>query len=361
MSNGDHDIPASLKARTIHLAQASVNALARRIDALEAGGSGGVTLDDGTTEVEGVTRLNVEGGTVTEDGEGEATLVAGDGATVADAPPVAWNGIYRIWITGAPNGGTWKLRLADLEPVEITAAIDHDATAEDVKAALEALPSIGADNVTLVNTGQSVGPLDGGASFMLLVDQTITHDDGEDNDLTGGSSPAVVVGQLQTRSAIAEETTSEIRFDGNARAAYGRLAPSVSYPTGQWVPVGNLRYHDDDTQALISEIRTTTGGVFMYVRDEDGMVSYRLRMTTNAFSVERADPSQFRSGGDDEGQGATSLNVGDSTVGAQFPTGQVAFSANGFTIDVKPEVPASPTEQDIVDALVTLGLVTQAE
>lgn len=31
-----------------------------------------------------------------------------------------------------------------------------------------------------------------------------------------------------------------------------------------------------------------------------------------------------------------------------------------FTLGTAPQVPASPTEQDIVDALITLGLVTQA-
>lgn len=32
-----------------------------------------------------------------------------------------------------------------------------------------------------------------------------------------------------------------------------------------------------------------------------------------------------------------------------------------FSVSDVPEVPAEPTEQDIVDALVALGLVTQAE
>jgi hypothetical protein len=44
---------------------------------------------------------------------------------------------------------------------------------------------------------------------------------------------------------------------------------------------------------------------------------------------------------------------------------KITAFANNVTMDTTPtsppEVPATPTEQDIVDALVALGLVTQAE
>lgn len=52
----------------------------------------------------------------------------------------------------------------------------------------------------------------------------------------------------------------------------------------------------------------------------------------------------------------------DQTPGWTYMDGTVGEGPVDFVLpEAVPEVPATPTEQDIVDALVTLGLVTQAE
>jgi hypothetical protein len=51
----------------------------------------------------------------------------------------------------------------------------------------------------------------------------------------------------------------------------------------------------------------------------------------------------------------------DQTPGATYTDGSPVAGPFEFVVpDDVPEVPASPTAQNIVDALVTLGLVTQA-
>lgn len=52
----------------------------------------------------------------------------------------------------------------------------------------------------------------------------------------------------------------------------------------------------------------------------------------------------------------------DQTPGWTYMDGTPGDGPIGFVLpDDLPEVPATPSEQDIVDALIALGLVTQAE
>lgn len=52
----------------------------------------------------------------------------------------------------------------------------------------------------------------------------------------------------------------------------------------------------------------------------------------------------------------------DQSAGWTYMDGTPGDGPMDFVLpDEVPEVPATPSEQDIVDALVTLGLVTQAE
>jgi hypothetical protein len=93
--------------------------------------------------------------------------------------------VQTVTITGGPTGGTFTLTLSG----ETTAAIAYNATAADVRTALEALSNVGTGNVT---TGG--GPLPGTAV-------TVTFDGSLGNvaqmtatsSLTGGTSPAVTV------------------------------------------------------------------------------------------------------------------------------------------------------------------------
>ncbi|MDP9363171.1 MAG: hypothetical protein M3Q10_02875 [Chloroflexota bacterium] len=106
------------------------------------------------------------------------------------APPQSE--IQTITITGAPTGGTFTLTFNG----QVTAAIPYNATAAQVKAALEALSTIGADNIVA-----SGGPLPATA-----VDVAFAGDfAGTDVALmtataafTGGATPAITVATTRT-------------------------------------------------------------------------------------------------------------------------------------------------------------------
>lgn len=62
-------------------------------------------------------------------------------------------------------------------------------------------------------------------------------------------------------------------------------------------------------------------------------------------------------------QGQTTVAVDgedDPTVVKLISPGAVAYRVSAATSAAKPEVPATPDAQDVVDALVELGLITQA-
>lgn len=84
-----------------------------------------------------------------------------------------------VTITGSPTGGTFTLSVDG----NATAGIAYNATAAAVKAALEALPVVGAGNA-------SVSGGNGGPWVISVPTGTIT---GSATGLTGGTSPAVTV------------------------------------------------------------------------------------------------------------------------------------------------------------------------
>lgn len=95
--------------------------------------------------------------------------------------------VQRITITGTPTGGTFRLNIYGYQ----TAAIAYNAAAAAVVAALEALPCIGAGNVT-----GSGGALPGSAvdvKFTLRLGR-FDHDQmTATNSLTGGTSPTITI------------------------------------------------------------------------------------------------------------------------------------------------------------------------
>ncbi|MBA4858068.1 hypothetical protein [Nocardia farcinica] len=114
-------------------------------------------------------------------------------AQIAPSQPpcdaVGTNEIQTVTLTGTPTGGTFNLAFQ----ADSTTALPFDATPTAVQAALEALPSIGEDNVTV--TGSAGGPYTvtfvgalAGMNLPLLV--------GTDN-LTGGTNPGVTVVETQ--------------------------------------------------------------------------------------------------------------------------------------------------------------------
>lgn len=102
---------------------------------------------------------------------------------------VGSNEIQTATITGTPTGGTWTLTFQG----QTTASIAHNAAAAAVQTALEALSTIGEDNVTV--TGSAGGPYTitfvGDLAELNLPLMTAA------DVLTGGTSPGVTVVETQ--------------------------------------------------------------------------------------------------------------------------------------------------------------------
>lgn len=96
------------------------------------------------------------------------------------------NEVVTLTKTGSPTGGDFKLTFGGDE----TAAIAHNASAATVQAALEALDSIGEDNVSV--SGSAGGPWT--VTFVgALAGENVGAITLTDNDLTGGSTPSVSI------------------------------------------------------------------------------------------------------------------------------------------------------------------------
>lgn len=95
--------------------------------------------------------------------------------------------VQTVTITGSPTGGTYTLTLSG----QTTAAIAYNATAAQVKAALEAL-----SNVNVGDVAAAGGPHPGTAIVVTFGGQYLGDDVAQmtaTGSLTGGSSPAVAV------------------------------------------------------------------------------------------------------------------------------------------------------------------------
>ena len=88
---------------------------------------------------------------------------------------------FTVTITGTPTGGTWTLTIGG----QTTAPIAYDATATNVRSAIEALSSVGAGHVTV--TGSAGGP------YTIVFDNTVSGTPTVSGSLTGGTSPAVAI------------------------------------------------------------------------------------------------------------------------------------------------------------------------
>lgn len=95
------------------------------------------------------------------------------------------NEVQTATITGAPTGGTFVLTFGDVATTDLA----YNATAAAVQTALQALPGIGAGNVTV--TGSAGGPytvtFTGALGGQNVAQLTAT------GDFTGGTTPAISV------------------------------------------------------------------------------------------------------------------------------------------------------------------------
>lgn len=99
--------------------------------------------------------------------------------------PSGTNEVQTVTIGGAPTGGTFTLTLDNRQ----TTPIAYNATAAAIQTALEALPNIGAGNVTVTGAGPYTVTFVGALAKRPIPNLTATH------ALTGGTTPTVTVAE----------------------------------------------------------------------------------------------------------------------------------------------------------------------
>ncbi|WP_194821298.1 hypothetical protein [Micromonospora sp. S-DT3-3-22] len=96
--------------------------------------------------------------------------------------------VQTVTITGTPTGGTYTLTFSG----QTTAAIPYNATAAQVRTALEALSNIGSGNVTTAGGPHPGTPVT--VTFVgALANTNVAQMTASSASLTGGSSPTVAV------------------------------------------------------------------------------------------------------------------------------------------------------------------------
>ncbi|MET7395612.1 hypothetical protein ABZS66_19190 [Dactylosporangium sp. NPDC005572] len=150
--------------------------------------------------------------------------------------------VQTVTITGTPTGGTYTLTFNG----QTTAAIPYNATAAQVKTALEALSTIGAGNVTTAG-----GPHPGTAVTVTFVgtlaNTNVAQMTANSAGLTGGSTPTVTVttttaGGTELGSAGTETARGHLLNDRQVRA--GKHVDAALYYRGRvyedLLPAGSL-------------------------------------------------------------------------------------------------------------------------
>ena len=136
----------------------------------------------------------------------------------AGAPVAGTSAVESVSLTGAPTGGTFTLSYAGA----VTTPLAFSAAASDVLAALVALPTIGAGNVTT-----SGGPEPGAAISVTfagtLAVKNVALLGANGALLTGGTTPAVVIAYTTTgvdatfrgasRGQLLQDTTNATLFE----------------------------------------------------------------------------------------------------------------------------------------------------
>jgi hypothetical protein len=150
--------------------------------------------------------------------------------------------VQQVAITGVPTGGTYTLTFNG----QTTTAIPYNATAAQVRTALEALSTIGAGNVTAAG-----GPHPGTAISVTftgtLANTNVAQMTASSAGLTGGTSPAVAVttttaGGAETGTGGTETARGHLLNDRQVRA--GKHVDAALYYRGRvyedLLPAGGL-------------------------------------------------------------------------------------------------------------------------
>lgn len=140
----------------------------------------------------------------------------------------------RLMISGAPTGGTFRLTFKGQQ----TSALAFNASASDVRAALEALSTIGAGNVMVFGGPTNGYTIDflGDLAKASQPTMTVTA------SLTGGTSPdATITPPVTDLSMFSGQTNSLPRFGNGDNAAIDYRAISAGSQAGGTVRVYRVR------------------------------------------------------------------------------------------------------------------------
>jgi hypothetical protein len=167
--------------------------------------------------------------------------------------------VQTVTITGTPTGGTYTLTFSG----QTTAGIPYNATAAQVKAALEALSNIGAGEVAVAG-----GPHPGTAVVVTFGGQYLGDDVAQMTasaaGLTGGTSPAVTV-TTSTAGGGASATDGSEVFHGFL-ATESMFAPGSTKTSGALLWFGEVFANLTPVPFDPTDIAATAPGVNIHYR-----------------------------------------------------------------------------------------------
>jgi hypothetical protein len=156
--------------------------------------------------------------------------------TSAGAPSAGTDEVQTITITGTPTGGTFRLAFEGFT----TAAINHNANAAAVQAALRALPPLSGASGDVTCGGGALPGTPVTATFQFNRGrQAVSLMTVADNSLTGGTTPAVAVTEttpgVNATGRGAVTGAQLIRQDNGVQ--YTNTSTNPTVPT--WTVVGS--------------------------------------------------------------------------------------------------------------------------
>lgn len=167
--------------------------------------------------------------------------------------------VQTVTVTGGPTGGSYTLTFSG----QTTAGIPYNATAAQVKTALEALSNIGAGEVAV-----SGGPHPGTAIVVTFGGQYLGDDVAQMTasgaSLTGGTSPAVAVATTTAGGGAAASDGTEVLA--------GFLVDGISFNPTSTKAAGALLWHGEvfADQCPVpfdpTDVATTAPGVNIHYR-----------------------------------------------------------------------------------------------
>ncbi|MFI0929617.1 hypothetical protein ACH4TP_37700 [Streptomyces sp. NPDC021012] len=167
--------------------------------------------------------------------------------------------VQTVTVTGAPTGGTYTLTLSG----QTTAAIPYNATAAQIRTALEALSNIAPGDITVAggpHPGSPVTVKFNGGPYQGedVAQMTATA------SLTGGTTPGVTV---TTTTAGGAATASD-----GTEVLHGFLVSSISFNPGSLKAAGALLWHGEIFAAQVpvpfdpTDVASTAPGVSIHYR-----------------------------------------------------------------------------------------------